>query len=430
MTKKIYQMTINEINDYIDELLPVKKYEKDKFGEVFTPPDLINKVLELFPKDIWSNPFKKWLDPSVGAGFFMIDVYLRLMKGLEKWETNLVKRSKHIIKNMLFMVELNKNNCDKVINLFGPNVNIYCGNFLDDFQLNNKFGHDFSFDCIIGNPPFQDDYGLTNKGKRILGGKSKLYERIFLKSYDILSKDGLLAFVVPDNMFSGNGSESYRTLIKNFIPFVSFNKTFFPSIQQPICYFLLKKNLKPGLTIIDNGKSTFKINIEDRPVNPIRDWTSNTEKLIKKFVSSDRNNVVYNRGKNVTSYKGNKYPIVYTPSKIIYTNKLELAPGLGQKKAIVFSISTELAYKMDYSGKYGIGPNTFYIPFTTGSEGKQLEKFLNSNDYKTLALSTKTNRQFLKIAFLEHLKLTKIFKKPQQKTHKNKNKNKNKTRKL
>jgi hypothetical protein len=28
---------------------------------------------------------------------------------------------------------------DKVINLFGPNVNIYCGNFLDDFQLNNKF---------------------------------------------------------------------------------------------------------------------------------------------------------------------------------------------------------------------------------------------------------------------------------------------------
>jgi hypothetical protein len=188
--------------------------------------------------------------------------------------------------------------------------------------------------------------------------------------------------------------------------------------------------LKPGLTIIDNGKSTFKINLEDRPVNPIRDWTSNTEKLIKKFVSSDRNNVVYNRGKNVTSYKGNKYPIVYTPSKIIYTNKLELAPGLGQKKAIVFSISTELAYKMDYSGKYGIGPNTFYIPFTTGSEGKQLEKFLNSNDYKTLALSTKTNRQFLKIAFLEHLKLTKIFKKPQQKTHKNKNKNKNKTRKL
>jgi hypothetical protein len=421
MTKKIYQMTINEINDYIDELLPVKKYEKDKFGEVFTPPILINKVLELFPKDIWSNPFKKWLDPSVGSGFFMIFVYLRLMDGLEKWETNINKRSKHIIKNMLFMVELNKNNCDIVVKLFGSNVNIYCGDFLSkDYNL--------TFDCIVGNPPFQDDYGVTNKGKRILGGKSKLYERIFLKSYDILSKDGLLAFIVPDNMFSGNGSESYRTLIKNFIPFVSFNKTFFPSIQQPICYFLLKKNLKPGVTTIDNGETTFKVKLEARPVNPIRDWNSNTEKLIKNFVSIDRNNVLYNRGKNVSSYKGNKFPIVYTPSKIIYTNKLELAPGLGQKKAIVFSISTELAYKMDYSGKYGIGPNTFYIPFTTISEGKQLEKFLNSNNYKTLALSTKTNRQFLKIAFLEHLKLTKIFKKPQQKTHKNKNKNKNKNK--
>jgi len=430
MTKKIYQMTIEEINAFINELLPIKKFEKDKFGEVFTPPILINKVLDLFPKDIWSDPLKKWLDPSVGVGFFMIIIYLRLMKGLEKWEPNEVKRSKHIITNMLFMVELNKNNCDKVVKLFGSNVNLFCGNFLDDFYFQDKL----YFDCIIGNPPFQDDHGITKKGKRILGGKSKLYERIFLKSYDILTNDGLLAFIVPDNMFSGNGTESYRTLIKNFIPFVSFNKTFFPSIQQPICYFLLKKNVEPGLTIIDNGKSTFKINLEDRPVNPIRDWTLHSEKLIKKFVSNERNNVIYNRGKNVTSYKGNKYPIVYTPSKIIYTNNLELAPGIGQKKAIIFSISTELAFKMDYSGKYGIGPNTFYIPFNTVREGKQLERFLNSNDYKTLALSTKTNRQFLKIAFLEHLKLTKIFKKSQQKTHKNKNKNnnkkKNKTRKL
>ena len=433
MTKKIYQMTIGEINEFIDNLLPVKKYEKDKFGEVFTPPTLINKILDLFPPTIWSEPDKKWLDPSVGTGFFMIIVYLRLMKGLEKWESDVNKRSKHILKNMLFMVELNKNNYDIVINLFGSNANIYCGDFLTDFKFKSRIN---TFDCIIGNPPFQDDYGLTNKGKRILGGKSKLYERIFLKSYDILSNDGFLAFIVPDNMFSGNGSESYRTLIKNFIPFVSFGQTFFTSIQQPICYFLLKKNDKPGLTIINNGKSAFKIKLKDRPVNPIRDWTLHTEKLINNFVSNDRNNVVYNRGKNISLYKGQKYPIVYTPSKIIYTNNLELAPGFNKKKAIVFSISTELAFKMDYSGKYGVGPNTFYIPFNTVREGKKLEKFLNSNDYKTLAISTKTNRQFLKIAFLEHLKLTKILSQNYlsntKKTHKfnKKLQRNNKTRKL
>jgi hypothetical protein len=34
------------------------------------------------------------------------------MDGLKKWEPNEKKRSKHIIENMLYMVELNKKNCD------------------------------------------------------------------------------------------------------------------------------------------------------------------------------------------------------------------------------------------------------------------------------------------------------------------------------
>jgi hypothetical protein len=433
MTKKIYQMTMEEIDQFITNLLPVKKFEKDKFGEVFTHPKLINKILDLFPTNIWHNPYKKWLDPTVGSGFFMIFVYLRLMKGLEKWQSNEKKRSKHIIQNMLFMVELNKDNCNIIHTIFGTKVNLICNDFLEDFKFNNNL-----FDCIVGNPPFQDDYGLTKKGKRIIGGKSKLYERIFLKSYDILNKNGYLAFIVPDNIFSGNGSESYRTIIKNLVPFVSLdpkNQSFFPSIQQSICYFLLKKNGIPGITSIDNGKNKFQIQLVDRPVNPIRDWNLHSEKLIQKYVSNERNNVVYNRGKNLQYYTSDKskgkYPIVYTPSKIIYTNKSELATGLGIKKAILFSISTDFAFKMDYLGKYGVGPNTFYVPFTKIYEGKHLEKFLNGNDYKTMAYSTRTSRQFLKIAFIEHLKLTNILQKEEvfKKTHKNKQNNKAKTRK-
>ena len=52
-----------------------------------------------------------------------------------------------------------------------------------------------------------------------------------------------------------------------------------------------------------------------------------------------------------------------------------------------------------------------------------LEKFLKSKDYITLALATKTSRQFLKIAFIEHLKLTNL------QTKNNSNSNKNFTRK-
>ena len=88
---------------------------------------------------------------------------------------------------------------------------------------------------------------------------------------------------------------------------------------------------------------------------------------------------------------------------------------------------------MDYSGKYGAGPNTFYIPFSTIIEGKIIEHFLNSNDYKTLANATKTTRQYLKISFIEHIKLPKylkiITKKHKKKHHCQKNIKKNITKK-
>ena len=433
MTKNIYELTNEELDDFMHSLLPIKKIEKDKFGEVFTNPELIQKLLDLFPNKVWYNPHLKWLDPSVGAGFFMILIYQRLMKGLSKWEPNERKRSDHIIENMLFMVEINKTNCKICRNLFGEKVNLLCIDFLHDLKFKNLKADD-TFDCIVGNPPFQDDYGLSEKGKRINGGKNKLYERIFLKAYSMLKHHGYLSFIVPDNIFSGNGSECYQVLLKNDVPFISFNpsnQTFFPGIQQYICYFILNKiSTKSNFTIVESDNTNkIKIHLEDRPVNPIRNWSNHSEKLVKKFVSNERNQVVYNRGKNLNSYKGTKYPVIYTPIKTLHTNNIDLAAGFGKKKAIVFSISTDLAFKMDYSGKFGAGPNTFYIPFETVVQGKRLETFLNSKDYKQLVLATKTSRQYLKIALIEHLKLDKIMKsnpRTQKRIH---NKKANKTRK-
>jgi len=245
----------------------------------------------------------------------------------------------------------------------------------------------------------------------------------------MLQYNGYLSFIVPDNLFSGNRSDSYQVLINNQVPFVSFNPSnqlFFPGIQQYICYFLLHKH-SPGLTTIIEHDDTnkFTIHLEDRPVNPVRSWTPHSEKLVKQFVSNERNQVVYNRGKSLNLYKGNKYPIIYTPDKTVYTNNLDLAAGYGQKKAIIFAISVNLAFKMDYLGNVGAGPNTFYIPFKTIADGKKLKTFLKSDTYKELALATKTTRQYLKIAFIEHLKLDKIVSKGKQ-TNKLKNKKINK----
>jgi hypothetical protein len=413
--KNINAMTEKEIYDYMLDNLEHNKRGKDKRGEVFTHPDLINKMLDLLPKSIWNQKFYKWLEPTAGLGFFSACVYLRLMKGLKSKIPNEKERSKHIIEKMLYMVELSKPNCNKCIEWFGKGANILCGDFLSE----KVHFPNIKFHCIVGNPPFQEDFGLTDKGKRILGGKSKLYERIFLKSHSLLEENGYLSFIVPDNMFSGNTMETYRILLSDRVEFVSFSKdiiNFFPKLYNiSMCYFLLQKistndkkyNQK---TIIESGNNDkFETILTDRPVNPVSNWTKKTEQLCEKYITNKRNIAVYNRGKKLADYKGNKYKLVYTPDKMLSTSDELLAIGLGIKKAILFLMSPELEFKMDYKGEYGLGPNTFYIPFTTMREGKMLEKFLKSEEYRMLALATRTSRQFLKLAFVEYLDLDQIL---------------------
>lgn len=335
---------------------------------------------------------------------------------------------------MLYMVELNKNNCNILNKLFGPNCNVFCDDFLAE-GWQNGVCDDKCFDCIVGNPPFQDDYGRKS-GMRTLGGKNKLYERIFLKSYTLLTDGGYLTFVTPDNIFSGGESNSYKILVNNHVSYINFNaklKTFFPSIQQTVCYFFLEKNGPKQTTIENTYGDKFTLKLLDRPVNPIRNWTSNTEKLVETFISSEKNNAVYNRGYSVKDYKGKKYKIIYTPSQLLYTDNKDLSVGVGVKKAVIFSISPNLEFKMDYHGTYGVGPNTFYIPFETKKQGKTLEKFLQSENYKLLANATKTTRLFLKNTFIQHLDFNKIIhtkNKAYRKTKRaSKNKKHNRTRK-
>jgi hypothetical protein len=430
---KIYEMNEEEIKEVINKYLEVKIYEKKKYGEVFTPVELINNMLDKLPKKIWSDYSLKWLDPTAGVGNFMMVIYLRLMEGLKSWKTNKEERSKHIIENMLYMVEINKKNADVIKKLFGGKVNLFCGDFLAE-ECKNWFCDDYRADIVVGNPPFQDDYAHKSGS----GGKSKLYERIFLKALMILNSGGYLTFITPDNIFSGNGVVAYNTLLENNVIFVSFNdnlQEYFPSIQQKVCFFLLQKTDKTNkiLTLIENidGK-TFKTILVNRPLNPIRNWNLYTEGLTKKYISNERNNAIYNRGKQLKSYRGNKYPIIYTMNKMLYTNNIDYAVGFGVKKAIIFLISPNLEFKMDYMGKYGIGPNTFYISFDNNKQGKVLEKFLNSSIYKTLALATKTSRQFLKIGFIEYLNLNKIMKQTNKNniSKKKKIQIKNKTKKI
>jgi SAM-dependent methyltransferase len=46
-------------------------------GEVFTPPELVNEMLDKLPEDQWTDPSKTFIDPACGNGNFLVEVIRR-----------------------------------------------------------------------------------------------------------------------------------------------------------------------------------------------------------------------------------------------------------------------------------------------------------------------------------------------------------------
>tara|TARA_B100000073_G_C23739461_1_gene573273 strand:+ start:1999 stop:3081 length:1083 start_codon:yes stop_codon:yes gene_type:complete len=354
-----------------------------ELGEFFTCEECVEEILKRLPSEVWKSG-TKWFEPTCGDGKF-IDSILNKSEGLEIHMTDINKKNTDICKEKF------KNN---------TNINIYCEDVLSQ-QLRG-------FDVIIGNPPFN-----TVKDSKL--GKNKIYERITIDCIKKLNPEGILAFIVPQNMFGGNSSKAYQYILENThvieIYFFSLKdrRKFFPTIQQPICYFILKK------TGTNNSKKTnilpsdINIMLQNRPLNPVNEWTIHTENLVNKYITIETNKSVYNRGYPINKYTGTKYPLVLSQTKRLYTDDKEMARGYKIPKIIIFGISTCLSWMADLEGDYGVGPNTFYIPVVSENELKTLEIFFKSNECKKIIESTKTTRQFMKISSIRNLNLQAIL---------------------
>ena len=52
--------------------------------EVFTPPEVVNKMLDMLPQELFENPNTTFLDPASKTGVFLREIAKRLLVGLEK----------------------------------------------------------------------------------------------------------------------------------------------------------------------------------------------------------------------------------------------------------------------------------------------------------------------------------------------------------
>ena len=74
--------------------------------EVFTPPEVANRMLDLLPQKVFRDPNAKFLDIATKTGVFLREIAKRLMVGLAEVIPDENKRREHIFKKQLFGIAI------------------------------------------------------------------------------------------------------------------------------------------------------------------------------------------------------------------------------------------------------------------------------------------------------------------------------------
>ena len=391
-------MKLREIHDTIEKYLPIKTKEKNKNGEVFTPLLLIEEMLNQLPVDVWTNPDLTWLDPANGVGNFPMIVYSLLMNGLKYWQPNDKKRSNHIIKNMLFMVELNQVNVDVSRGIFGDDANIFCGSFLEEDWL-DVFPK--QFDIIIGNPPFNKEVTGVRVGS--YGGRT-LWNKFIIKSFDVLKPNGYLTFINPANWRGlGQTHNIWDLLTKKQILYlhiygISGGKEIFKVGSRFDVYLVQNKPVFKETDIIDEMGETHQIRLDT--LNFLPNYAYD---LIFPLLTDEGIDVIYSRSAygtdknhmNKTKTSTHNYPIIHSINKNgtesrWYSND-NTKGHFGVPKVILNFNVKQYSHpeQNDWEGKYGMSHISFGIPITNKEEGDMILKAIETDTFKTIIKATK-----------------------------------------
>ena len=259
--------------------------------EVFTPPKVVNNILDQLPNDIWKNEEIKFLDPVSKSGVFLREITKRLIIGLEKKIPNLEKRVNHILTNQVFGISISEltslisrrslyfsktaNHELSIVSFDNDEGNIkffkfshkwdkengrceYCGVNKNMYQreegyetyafsfIHRKDPNEFfkmNFDVIVGNPPYQmSDGGGT-------GDSAKPIYNLFVEQAKKL-KPTYLSMIIPSRwMKGGKGLDKFREemindkRIKFLYDFENAKECFKDiNLDGGVCYFLWSKN--------------------------------------------------------------------------------------------------------------------------------------------------------------------------------------------
>lgn len=295
--------------------------------EVFTPPELANRMLDLVAQawaadhggtDLWADPSVKFLDPFTKSGVFLREITTRLVKGLAGQIPDLQQRVNHILTQQVFGIGITRLTsllarrslyCSKWAN--GPHAvakgftteagNIwfertehtwvngkctYCGAsqqaldrggdmethayaFIHTDNIKTRmaelFGDAMQFDVIIGNPPYQ----LTDGG---YGTSAAPIYQMFVEQAKQL-EPRYLSMIIPARWFAGGkGLDDFRESmlsddrLRSIDDYLSASDVF-PGVglKGGVCYFLWNRDHR-GLCQVSTHFKDWPVSTVTRPL--------------------------------------------------------------------------------------------------------------------------------------------------------------------
>ena len=281
--------------------------------EVFTPPKMVNEILDLLPKEIWKDKNATFLDPVCKSGVFLREIAKRLLSGLKNDFPDVKKRIEHIYNNQIFGIGITELTslisrrslyCSKnakgkysVVSSFdNEQGNIFfdktehdwkngrcsfCGASQSEYEreeglethayqfihnnLPNKIKN-MKFDVIIGNPPYQ----LSDSGG---SGTSAIpiYQKFIQQAKKLDPR--FLCMITPSRWFSGGkGLDEFRdemlhdNRIRKIHDFIDASECF-PGVQIKggVSYFLWDRDNKGDCLVVTHHGGNVNKSVE-RPL--------------------------------------------------------------------------------------------------------------------------------------------------------------------
>ena len=134
--------------------------------EVFTPPELANRILDLLPQELFQSPDTKFLDPFSKSGVFLREIVKRLDRGLEKNIPERQSRIDHILHNQVFGIAITE------LTSYLSRRSLYCSMHADGKYSVSRF----STEC--GNILYSNRSHTWENGKcKYCGASQAVYDR-------------------------------------------------------------------------------------------------------------------------------------------------------------------------------------------------------------------------------------------------------------